>query len=720
MISIRQRYQKIRNGTLSARFVSRHCIAALLVASVAGCSNASDRAGQGAGTVAAVPNLESVDLRRSLVPFDRPAGTQLAVLQPLPDVSGLPDPNPPVPPEARQAVVGAYEALKKKQYSRLADLVPIAESDPQLGDYPRYWSLSQQLSDSTRPIPESGIQQFIRATENSYLADRLKGEWIVAAVRAGDYAKALDLAPVTVSNASIECSLLLARQQTGQTVTSDEAMAAFSPTRACWTMLDQFAVSNVVGWDALSFELRAILETSRTSNAQRLAAIMFDGAEMVHYAALMKDPKKWLSGRKAPNGRAETELVTIALSRLARGDARDANAGYIEKNWAHAVPERNMEWVWSQFGLVAALNVDVEAAKWYRRSGSQRLTDYNHAWEVRAELRRAPVNWERVEAAILRMTERQASEPVWVYWLARAHDAQGRPDQAKALYASIANQLDFYGQLANEELGHAPFIPALPSPVTRIEFQEARANPGLQRAIALFDQGWRPEAVREWNFALRGMDDRQLLAAAELARHEHIYDRVVNTSLRTKNDIDFTQRFVAPFEGRVTEKAREINLDPAWVYGLIRQESRFITDARSRVGASGLMQLMPATARWVAKKIGMTNFKPSQVNEFETNTVLGTNYLRMVLDDLGGSEVLATAGYNAGPGRPIRWRSRLMAPVEGAIFAETIPFTETRLYVKNVMSNAVYYSMLFTGQPQSLKERLGVVAPSANRTVALP
>ena len=92
----------------------------------------------------------------------------------------MPDPNPPVPPEARQAVVGAYEALKKKQYSRLADLVPIAESDPQLGDYPRYWSLSQQLSDSTRPIPESGIQQFIRATENSYLADRLKGEWIVA------------------------------------------------------------------------------------------------------------------------------------------------------------------------------------------------------------------------------------------------------------------------------------------------------------------------------------------------------------------------------------------------------------------------------------------------------------------------------------------------------------------------------------------------------------
>src|SRR5690606_15604709 len=193
---------------------------------------------------------------------------------------------------------------------------------------------------------------------------------------------------------------------------------------------------------------------------------------------------------------------------------------------------------------------------------------------------------------------------------------------------------------------------------------------GLQRAVALFELGWRPEAVPEWNFNLRGMNDRQLLAAAELARQEHIYDRVVNTSLLTRNEIDIAQRFIAPFEGQVSAKAREINLDPAWVYGLIRQESRFITDARSRVGASGLMQLMPATAKWVARKIGMKDFHPSRVNEFETNTILGTNYLNMVLNDLDGSEVLATAGYNAGPRRPVQWRSKLAAPVEGAIFAE--------------------------------------------------
>lgn len=722
MMDIRQRYQKIWN--LSSKAVSRRHASAVLAVSaalIAGCAGASDSPQPVDADVsrAEKPALDALDLRKSLVPFDPSTTRQLAALQ-SGSLGASQQTAVAVPAAARQAVVDAHTALQKKQWSTLTRLVPSAQPDPVLGDYPQYWSIRQLLHDSTRPIPHAQVQQFFDTSRNSHLIDRLKGDLIVAMVRAGDYAGALNIAPVTTSTASIRCSVLLARHMTGQTVTADEAMSDFSPNRACWTMLDQFAESNVVGWDDVSFELRAILETSRTSNAQRMAAVIFDGAQMVHYAALMKDPKKWLSGRSAPVGKADTELVAIALSRLARGDHRDSNAAYIEQNWVDAIPPKHMEWVWSQFGLVAALNVDVTAAKWYRRSGMQRLTDYNHAWEVRAELRRAPIDWERVQATISRMTERQASEPVWVYWLARAYEAQGRTQEATQAYASIASELNFYGQLANEELGHTPFIPSLPDPVTPQEFQTAQANPGLQRAIQLFDLGWRPEAVREWNFALRDMDDRSLLAAAELARHEQIYDRVVNTSLQTRDDIDFTQRFVAPFEGRVSEKAREINLDPAWVYGVIRQESRFITDARSRVGASGLMQLMPATARWVAKKIGMTHFTPGSVNDFDTNTILGTNYLRMVLDGLDGSEVLATAGYNAGPGRPTRWRSQLSGPVEGAIFAETIPFTETRLYVKNVMSNAVYYAMMFSGQPHSLKERLGTVAPKPNRKVALP
>jgi soluble lytic murein transglycosylase len=120
------------------------------------------------------------------------------------------------------------------------------------------------------------------------------------------------------------------------------------------------------------------------------------------------------------------------------------------------------------------------------------------------------------------------------------------------------------------------------------------------------------------------MNDRELLAAAELACQRQVWDRCINTSERTKDAIDFDQRFPMPLREIVVRRAGEIKLDPAYVYGLIRQESRFIMDARSHVGASGLMQVMPATAKWTAKKIGLTNFTPDQINDRDTNVAIGT------------------------------------------------------------------------------------------------
>ena len=142
--------------------------------------------------------------------------------------------------------------------------------------------------------------------------------------------------------------------------------------------------------------------------------------------------------------------------------------------------------------------------------------------------------------------------------------------------------------------------------------------------------------------------------------------------------------------------------------------------ARSQVGASGLMQIMPGTARFVARKIGMGDYSHGQVNDVNTNITLGTNYLNMVLHDLDDSEALATAAYNAGPSRSRAWRSTLTRAVEGAIFAESIPFNETRDYVKKVLSNATYYAAMFESKPQSLKARLGMVAPKGFSASDLP
>jgi len=217
----------------------------------------------------------------------------------------------------------------------------------------------------------------------------------------------------------------------------------------------------------------------------------------------------------------------------------------------------------------------------------------------------------------------------------------------------------------------------------------------------------RTEAVREWNWALRDMDDRQLLAAAQLAKGNQIWDRAINTADRTKKEHDYSLRFLAPYGDTVRPAAQNQALDDAWVYGLMRQESRFISSAKSNVGASGLMQLMPATAKWVARKIGLRDYHHGRVNDTQTNVLLGTSYMRLVMENLDNHPVLASAAYNAGPNRARKWRAE--RPLEGAIYAETIPFSETRDYVKKVMSNAVYYSALFNGRPDSLKARLGVV-----------
>ena len=156
------------------------------------------------------------------------------------------------------------------------------------------------------------------------------------------------------------------------------------------------------------------------------------------------------------------------------------------------------------------------------------------------------------------------------------------------------------------------------------------------------------------------------------------------------------------------------------MYGLIRQESRFIPDARSTVGAQGLMQIMPSTARYVARRVGMNDYHPTRIVELETNLRLGTHYLKLVFDDLDSHPLLASAAYNAGPNRARAWRASLPRTVEGAIFAETIPFNETRDYVKKVMANAVTYAMLFEQPNVSLKTLLGAVAPKSASPSELP
>jgi len=433
---------------------------------------------------------------------------------------------------------------------------------------------------------------------------------------------------------------------------------------------------------------------------------------------LFASPERYLDEKHTALLPRTKEFVTLALIRLAADDPAQAAEQLGKLRWRTQLTQEERSYAWGVVGKRAAQRLSDDASAYFAQAQDKYLSTEQLEWKVRAALRAG--NWKQVLEATATMDESQRAETAWTYWRARALLAEGQAAepraQANALFERIAGVRGFYEQLALEELGRSVTTPEAPPAPTEPERLEARQNLALQRAQYAIRIGLRGEGDREWNYAVRlhepgGMSDRQLLAAAELACASADWKNCINTSERTRGVIDMAQRFPMPLHDAVIPRAQQIGLDPAYVYGLIRQESRFLMDARSGVGASGLMQVMPATARWTAKKIGMDDFRPERINDRNTNIVIGTAYLKLALDDFAGSMALAAAAYNAGPGRPRNWRN---GPVlEAAIWAENIPFNETRDYVKKVLSNTTNYAALLSGKPQSLKARLGMVGPRA-------
>jgi len=376
-----------------------------------------------------------------------------------------------------------------------------------------------------------------------------------------------------------------------------------------------------------------------------------------------------------------------------------------------------------QLATQAARKLDPRALGWFGEAASSPapsspwpLSDFQLAWKTRAALRAG--DWVAVQESIEAMSALEQQTGVWRYWKARALKAKGKTADANVILVPLSVEHNFYGQLAEEELGAVVSNP-VSNPASAQSYRAGteeitamRQLPGIQRSLALYRLDLRTEATREWNWSIRNFDDRRLLTAAEIASRNEIHDRAINTADRTVLLHNFSLRFPAPHREAMQDVLKQQELDEAWVYGLIRQESRFITNARSSAGASGLMQLMPATAKWVAKKMGMQNFHKTLTTEVDTNLALGTYYLKHVLTSLDNQPLLASAAYNAGPGRARQWRD--VKPLEGAIYAETIPFSETRDYVKKVLSNSMYYTSVFGQRRQPLKQRLGIVAPKQN------
>ncbi len=633
-----------------------------------------------------------------------------------------------------QAFLNARDAARLGQRERLVQLAAQLARHP-LASYLDYWLLAPRLR-SDDPQVANDLTAFLSRHADSYIADRLRLDWALALAARGDFAGLQREAGKLVWNTDdtqLRCYLALASYREAAAeqaeVFAREARQMLANTRdsageGCLALTEALlADGRISAWE----RVRSLVEQNQLPTAKQIGARALDASgkpvDSKLLAQAIDRPAAWLTAHERRLTEVQRELATVAIVRLARDNPQDASEYANALNLLFTPEQRGI--VWGRIGHMAALRLMPEANSWYRRGGEHvgigpdtaRVTEVLE-WQVRAALRAG--DWATIKTVIDRMPTALRSDPAWVYWYGRALQQEGRTAEAQDHYARIAPHFHFYGKLAAEELGQPLVVPPKAEPPTANDVNAFRSNAGFARAMKFYDLGLRVEGNREWNWQLRGLTDRQLLAAAEFARSRGLLDRMINTSDRTKAEYDFTQRFPAPFRDAMVQYATPLGLDVHWIYGLIRQESRFIMDARSSVGASGLMQLMPTTARYVARKLNVPNYSPARLTDLDVNLQLGTGYLKMVLDDLDGSAVLATAAYNAGPGRPRAWRSTLPRPVEGAIFAETIPFNETRDYVKKVMSNSVYYAALSDSKAQSLKARLGVIAPKAAGNTELP
>ncbi len=407
---------------------------------------------------------------------------------------------------------------------------------------------------------------------------------------------------------------------------------------------------------------------------------------------------------KSAYGRA---LYMFAIHRQAKADIALAQTSYLKYSGLLSSEERQL--IQAYIALESARKHEPEAVRAFAKVEPAILNNEQWEWYARSALREQ--DWNTLLKIINSMPNALSDEHTWRYWKARALKTKGQAPEANLLLAKLSQERHFYGWLSAEELGPVAGEPMATYQPADEEIRQFARLASIKRIEALFDADARYEARLEWMYLLEALDDSSRIVAAQYALLKGWYDLTVLAADKTSRTHNFELRYPTPYRDYLQKASKARAIDEAWVYGIIRQESRFMHYAKSSVGAGGLMQVMPATAKWIAKKLGWSSYNDGMLHDIDTNVNLGTYYMRYTLDTFNGQEAMATAAYNAGPSRARRWAANV--PLEGAIYAETIPFSETRNYVKKVLANAHMYAPRLGLPVITLKKRLGTI-PARN------
>ena len=584
-----------------------------------------------------------------------------------------------------------------------------------LEDYPLYpYLLYRDLQQRLEHNPASEVRRFLRTYTDSPVADRLRTLWLKQLAQEQRWS---DFLKDYQGNQSIamDCRYRQALLHTGR---AQEALAgitqiwmsgaslppACDPLFQRWREQGGFTPEQIwqrlaLALDAGQIRLAGYLRGLLSGRKQALADL---------WIAVHKEPSIVLDSEHFDLNDPHTTAILIhGLQRWSKRDSVATGAALDILKRRYTLPEDKLAPLERQLALYIASRGHPDALSRLTALPMHKVDTAVQEWRVRVSLRKG--DWNGVLQWLQQMEKTTRESPRWQYWQARALEATGDNVQAQALYSRVANQRDYYGFLAAERLNVPYRIESAPVPVSTQDTLPEQL-PGILRARELYLLGRYHEARSEWRQATAALNTQGLQQAAKLAERWGWHHQAIITLVRSAYWDDLELRFPLPYQEQIVANAEAQGIDPAWVYGLMRQESIFQGDARPPVGALGLMQIMPATGRRIAEDLQQTPADNDTLLDIGTNIRYGTYYLRFVLDKFRGHTLLATAAYNAGPKRVQDWLPQKQA-VAADVWAETIPFFETRKYVQRVLAYTAIFQWRLQRTTPSLKHYMTPVLP---------
>ncbi len=616
--------------------------------------------------------------------------------------------------DARDRFVDARNAFQQGHTERYQQLAATLKDYP-LYPYLRYDELRTNLARAS----DADIRAFLDGNPDSVLADRLRHSWLAHLAKQHQWDRFLSFYPADNTSAELTCYYLHATRSTPpEAAWLDKAVELWKVGRSQPNACDpvfKILVDSPRMTEALIWErIRLSMDSGSLSLASYLSRML--PAEQRQWVDLWRQvhhrPSEAQDHPKLQKDTAQTrEILAHAVQRHARSDAEAAHQWWESLLTRYRFSDQQQAQVTRELGLRAAYQRLPQAHVWLAAVPAASRDESTRNWQARSALLQQ--DWPALLAAVDSMPAEEQSESEWRYWKAFAQAKTGNRLEALPELSELAGERSYHGFLAadylnwNYSLSHQS-IEVKETDLERLQQEQ----PFIIRARELRLANLSYEARREWGYGTQRLDARDLELAAVLAHRWNWHDRAIITAARSGHQDDLDVRFPVLYEREVNQMSSKLNLDPAWIMGVMRQESAFMEDARSPVGALGLMQLMPATGSQVAKLLKLPRPSRTSLLQADTNIQLGSNYLRHVLDELG-NQVLATAAYNAGPHRVRRWLPEGDA-VPAAIWVDTIPFSETRGYVRGVLAFTTVYDARLQRPFTPLEKRMPPISPKIN------